>query len=139
MAETLHATCVAYHGHAVLLTGASGQGKSSLGLQLMAFGCKLIADDRTILTVAGGRLTASCPEALRGLIEARGVGILKAGPRASADVVLVVDLDQTEPTRMPPLREITLLGCTLPLIWRSDGPQFAPAILQILKSGWNER
>ncbi|WP_375254807.1 HPr kinase/phosphorylase [Yoonia sp.] len=139
MAETLHATCVAYHGRAVVLTGASGQGKSTLGLQLIALGCDLIADDRTILTVAGGKLTARCPETLQGIIEARGIGLVRAVSQLSAEVALVVDLNQRETARMPPPREITLLGCTLPLIWRSDGPQFVPAILQILKSGWSER
>lgn len=139
MADTLHATCVAYRGRAVLLMGASGRGKSAIGLQLMGFGCDLIADDRTVISVADGQLLARCPDTMKGMIEARGVGILQAEPQLCGEVALVVDLNELETARMPPPREITLLGCTLPLIWRVEGPQFAPAILQILKSGWSKR
>jgi HPr kinase/phosphorylase len=76
---------------------------------------------------------------LRGLIEARGIGILNATPVVSAMVAVVVDLNQTEMERMPQRRHITIAGCDLPLIWRSDGATFPAAILQILKSGWSDR
>lgn len=137
--ETLHATCVALKGQAVVIQGASGAGKSALGLGLMALGCTLIADDRVYLTVQDGAVIAHCPPALAGLIEARGLGILNAVSEPKAKVVLVVDLDQVEPERLPPQRRLTLLGCELPLIYRVDAPQFAPGILQILKAGWSDR
>jgi len=137
--ETFHATCVALKGQAVVIQGASGAGKSALGLGLMAFGCTLIADDRVHLTVRNGAVHAHCPPALSGLIEARGLGILNAVSEPKARVALVVDLDQLEPERLPPQRRIALLGCDLPLIYRVDAPQFAPAILQILKAGWSDR
>ena len=137
--ETFHATCVALKGQAVFIQGASGSGKSALGLGLMALGCALVADDRVHLEVQGGAVNAHCPPRLAGLIEARGVGILNAHFEAKARVVLVVDLDQSEPERLPPQRRFTLLGCDLPLIYRVDAPQFAPAILQILKAGWSDR
>ncbi|MGJ8622899.1 MAG: HPr kinase/phosphorylase [Yoonia sp.] len=137
MAETLHATSVSWHGKAVVITGASGSGKSTLGLQLMALGCDLVADDRTQLDVLDAQLVATCPAALSGMIEARHVGILSARPVPSATVTLVVDMDQTEVNRLPPARKITIMKCVIPLIWRSKGPHFAPAILQILKSGWS--
>ncbi len=139
MAETVHATCVSWQGKAVLITGHAGAGKSTLGLQLMALGCGLIADDRTVLEASDGQVFARCPPTLTGLIEARGIGILTAGAAPSATVHLVVDLDQTEAERLPPRRYNTVLGCNLPLIWRVEGAQFAPAILQILKSGWSDR
>lgn len=139
MTTTFHATCVSWHSKAVLITGQSGSGKSGIGLHLMALGCDLIADDRTKLDVSDGQVVASCPPALGGLIEARGIGILNAGHTPSSAVALVVDLDQTETARLPQQRIFTVLGCDLPLIWRVEGAHFVPAILQILKFGWSDR
>jgi len=93
--ETRHATVVALDGAGVILRGASGSGKSDLALRLLADGWTLIADDRVILTVENDRLVASCPDTLRGMLEVRGIGIVRltTGEWASrADVHLVVDL-----------------------------------------------
>ena len=66
-------------GAALLILGASGRGKSALALGLMAAGATLVADDRTHLHARRRRqLVASAPAAIAGLIEARGIGILKA-------------------------------------------------------------
>jgi len=55
---TIHASCVAVDGKGLLITGASGSGKSALALQLMAFGAHLIADDRVkrMITILGQNL-----------------------------------------------------------------------------------
>ena len=42
----LHATAVAIDGHAVLLRGAFGSGKSDLALRLIDAGARLVADDQ---------------------------------------------------------------------------------------------
>ncbi|MFT7106977.1 MAG: HPr kinase/phosphorylase [Yoonia sp.] len=139
MTTTLHATCVSWHRNAVLISGRSGSGKSGIGLQLMALGCDLIADDRIILKISDGQLIASSQPTLAGLIEARGLGILSAPHVPSATVALVVDLDETETARLPQRRIFTALGCDVPLIWRVESAHFVPAILQILKSGWSDR
>lgn len=131
----IHATCVAFESRAVLLTGASGSGKSALGLNLMALGCVLVADDRTDLTMTGNHLTASCPAPLRGLIEARGVGILQAEPTQKATVTLAVDLDHVEADRFPPQRSVTWLNVTVPLLHKVESGHFAAAILQYLHAG----
>ncbi|MEM9638850.1 MAG: hypothetical protein AAGA94_14475, partial [Pseudomonadota bacterium] len=57
--DILHASCVACQGRAVLILGRSGQGKSGLALQLMAYGADLVADDRTQVTVQDERLWAT--------------------------------------------------------------------------------
>ncbi|HEV8034037.1 HPr kinase/phosphatase C-terminal domain-containing protein [Yoonia sp.] len=137
--HTLHATCVAWDDRAVIITGKSGAGKSALGLQLMALGCKLVADDGVHLMLENGAVVVQAPDTIKGLIEARGIGILNAQVRGRARVVLVVDLDQSEPARLPEARFFEVLGHNLPLIYRVDAPHFAPAILQILKSGWSDR
>lgn len=134
--HTHHATCVCVDGRAGLILGASGSGKSSLALQLAALGAQLVADDRTLLTRTDGGLVASAPTtSFAGCIEARGVGILRLPHVASAPVVLVVDLDQSEDQRLPEPHRVTLLGVTLPCLWRASGPHFAAAVLHCLRSG----
>jgi HPr kinase/phosphorylase len=137
--ETLHATCVALRGQAVVLLGPSGSGKSALALQLMAMGCDLVADDRTLIRRDGDIPVARSPETIAGLIEARGIGILTAETVPSACVKLAVDLASVAQTRLPPAKSIKLAGCDVPLICGLDGPHFAAAILQILKSSLSDR
>ncbi|WP_296427684.1 HPr kinase/phosphatase C-terminal domain-containing protein [Yoonia sp.] len=138
-ATSIHATCVAFDGRAALIKGASGSGKSATGLMLMGLGCALVADDRTVLRRRGDAVMAHCPDAIRGMIEARSVGLLNAACVDDAQVVLVVNLDETEDRRLPERRSVTLLGLDIPLIGHNSGPHFVPAILQILKAGWSNK
>lgn len=138
-AKTIHGTCVALDQKGVLILGAAGQGKSALALQLMAFGCALVADDRVALIKDGSRVLARCPANISGLIEARGIGILTATRLAQSQIALVVDLDQTTTERLPLRQHTRLMECDIALINRIDGPHFVAAILQILKSGWSDR
>ena len=132
-AQILHASCVAVQGRGVLILGRSGAGKSALALQLMAYGADLVSDDRTELTAEGDHLIARPPESIQGLIEARGLGLLQASFAAQTTIALVVDLDQTETTRLPPERQVTLLGISLPLVLAVPQPHFPAAILCYLK------
>jgi len=136
--EVLHATTVAWRRRGVLIRGASGSGKSALGLELLAWGCRLVADDRTEVRAEGGRLLARCPPAIRGLIEARGVGLLEARSVEEAELALVVDLDRTETERLPPWREAAILGLPLPCLHKPATGPIAAAILQYLKAGRRE-
>lgn len=131
----LHAACVALEERAVLITGRSGSGKSALALSLMAFGAALVADDRTVVTFKKGRLSASSPPTIKGLIEARGVGILRARALANAEVVLAIDMDRVETDRLPHQYHVTILGVELPLCLKVEAAHFAPAILQYLREG----
>lgn len=132
----LHGSCVALdEDRAVVITGVSGSGKSALALQLMALGARLVADDKTCVTLRGGALVASAPDTIAGLIEARGVGILRADPVPEARLVLAVDMDREERDRLPHPREIHLLGCPVPLLCCVQAPHFAPALLQMLREG----
>ncbi len=136
--QNIHASCVAYEGRAVLIVGSSGRGKSSLALQLLALGAKLVADDRTVLCVENHEVYASAPDATKGLIEARGVGILKAEYTGPTPVALVVDLEQDETDRLPKPCTTELMGHAIP-IWKNvPAPHFPAAILQYLKVGFLE-
>ncbi|WP_435140565.1 HPr kinase/phosphorylase [Pseudopelagicola sp. nBUS_19] len=94
----LHASCVSFDGRAVLITGVSGCGKSGLALQLMALGASLVSDDQTEIALRDDFLIARAPVAIRGIIEARGLGILNAETVEQARVVLMIDMDRSEKT-----------------------------------------
>jgi HPr kinase/phosphorylase len=127
---------VAAHGGALLILGPSGAGKSSLALQMMALGAQLVSDDQTEVFSAQSGLMARCPAAaIHGLIEARGVGLLRTNPVDQAPVTLVADLSQLEDQRLPPRRQITILHSDLPLVLRALGPHFAAALMLYLQHG----
>lgn len=132
---TIHATTVALNGRAVVITGASGSGKSSLGLNLMALGCELVADDRTILSGGPDGLMANCPPTISGRIEARGIGILNAAPVSAAKVVMLIDLDRQQTERLPESETRSFLGYDVPVFKVAQNGAFPAAILQYLKHG----
>lgn len=132
---TLHATTIAHAGRAALIRGASGSGKSGLALQMIALGARLIADDRTILHHRGDTLIASCPETIRGRIEARGIGILAAPTAGPTRLVLVVDMDTEETDRLPHPQQTEILGTALPLQKKVNLPHFPAALLSYLENG----
>lgn len=131
----LHASAVALDGRGALLLGASGAGKSGLALRLMALGARLVADDRVLLRRGPEGLLASAPAALSGLIEARGVGLLRAEPLAQALLAIAVDLDAAPAARMPHPREITLLDAQLELISGRDVPNLDATLILLLRCG----
>jgi len=128
----VHGSAVALHGRGVLITGASGSGKSSLALTLMAFGATLVADDRTELWTQDDAVWARAPETINGLIEARGTGLLTADAQP-ARVVVVVDMDRIEAQRLPLMHTARYLGLTLPVLHKVESPAWPAAILQYLK------
>ncbi len=131
----VHASAVALAGRAVLICGASGSGKSALALELISRGCGLIADDRTVLRLQDGVPVAACPPAIRGRIEARGVGILAVSPARPAPVGLIVDLDLAPEGRLPPPARRPLCGVAVPLVAGKDVPGLAAAIHVWLTGG----
>ncbi|MFA3920359.1 HPr kinase/phosphorylase [Ruegeria hyattellae] len=131
----IHGSCVAMGGGALLIVGRSGSGKSALALEMMALGATLVADDRVDLTRDRAQVLASAPDPIAGLIEARGIGLLRALPSASMPLSYILDLDCTEAARMPSQAETVLLGCRLPLLGAPNAPNLAAALVQLLKAG----
>jgi HPr kinase/phosphorylase len=87
----IHATAVAIDGCGILLLGPSGTGKSDLALRLIDRGAKLIADDRVDLVDDASRIVLSAPARIKGLIEVRGLGILRFA-NVAAPLVLAIEL-----------------------------------------------
>lgn len=113
----VHATSVEIGGHAVLIRGPSGSGKSDLALRLIDGGAMLVADDQSAITNDGGRLFVGVPDTIAGLLEVRGVGILRMAHRVRAPLALVVDLVQPKDVeRLPEPSSAQLLGVMVPRV-----------------------
>lgn len=94
-----------------------------------------MADDRVVLTpMAEGGLKLSAPDPVAGLIEARGMGILKTEP-VVAYARAVVDLDTVETERLPQPKEIVIAGEPLRLFAKVESPAF-PAMLRLELAGY---
>lgn len=104
----LHASCCARNGRGLLITGPSGSGKSSLVLRLVQRGFALVADDRVVLDGAVG----SAPPALAGILEVRGIGLMRLAYLRHVSLALVVAL--VEGQRLP--NRATHPGTGLPLV-----------------------
>ena len=110
----LHASCVQLGGTGVLLLGPSGSGKSDIALSLIDAGAMLVADDQVRVERCQGRLFAHPAEALVGLLEVRGMGILRLPCCARTPLGLAVELDTVGPwPRLPEPATYELLGISL--------------------------
>lgn len=111
----VHATTVALGGKAVVIRGPSGSGKSDLGVRLIDQGALLVADDQTLLSRRDDTLLAAPPPTIAGLIEVRGVGIVRMPFCADVPVGLVVDLVPAhEVLRLPGPERAEFLGVGVP-------------------------
>jgi hypothetical protein len=134
----LHATTVAAWRHGawrgVLIRGASGAGKSTLALKCIEAGWRLVADDRTLVWSSGGRLFGRAPDALAGLVEARGLGVLPVPHLAWVEIALVVDLAPPDAIeRLPDPAALAVAGASLPVLalWPHDTAALAKLNLSL--------
>lgn len=119
----LHASCAAREGAGVLLLGGPGAGKSDLLLRMIDRGFALVADDQ--VDIDG--LSATPPAALAGLLEVRGLGLLRLPYAAPARLALVVALHRGE--RLPlPARYDDL---DLPMVFVDPWPASAPMLVAL--------
>ncbi len=100
----------------ILIEGPSGAGKSDLALRALQSGFRLVADDRVIVFTSRGRLFGRSPPPLRGLMEARGVGVVGCAEIAFAEVAVLARCTQTpdQIERMPDDGHEAILGAAIP-------------------------
>ncbi len=123
-------------GFGVLIEGPSGSGKSALALQLIALGARLVADDRTRIVERDGWPWLGAPERLAGVVEARGVGLLRVPHLPAVPLRLIVDMGVAEAERLPRPASRAVFGQRIRYIRRVDGPHFAGSIVALSIGGW---
>ncbi|MEO1066333.1 MAG: HPr kinase/phosphatase C-terminal domain-containing protein [Pseudomonadota bacterium] len=96
--QTLHGTLVDVTGNGVLLRGPSGSGKSSIALGLIDHASNtaapvfLVSDDRVVLKRRDDVIVGRAPDAIKGLLEIRGIGIVRMPTLEESTLHLIVDL-----------------------------------------------
>jgi HPr kinase/phosphorylase len=106
--QCMHGSCASKNDDAVLVVGPPGSGKSDLVLRLLARGFELVADDQVRIQEG----VVSCPPELAGLLEVRGLGIMRLPHRPTARLALIVDLAEMA-DRLPFPRLDPVLGCAV--------------------------
>ncbi|MBL1240989.1 MAG: HPr kinase/phosphatase C-terminal domain-containing protein [OCS116 cluster bacterium] len=117
----MHATSIFLDGFGILIGGPSGIGKSALALDLLndAHGFDyvllnsgsnlLIADDQTHIgrdeRGAIAKIVARCPQNIEGMLEVRGLGIIKVPFKSPAPIDLYVEIVDQLPERMPEAKD----------------------------------
>jgi HPr kinase/phosphorylase len=104
---SVHGVLVDVNGVGILMTGASGVGKSECALELVLRGHRLVADDVVEIRRRGEDLVGQASDLIRNLIEIRGLGILNVaelyGVAATRDhkrIELHVELEEWRPDRI---------------------------------------
>ncbi|HWK63917.1 MAG TPA: HPr kinase/phosphorylase [Rhizobiaceae bacterium] len=119
----LHATALLLGDRGLLIQGGSGAGKSTLALALLRRAelagrfARLVCDDQVELAANAGRLVASAPASIAGLVEVHGLSPVSVAYEARAVIDLVVRLvDHSEAPRFQEQDEVALAGCRLPVL-----------------------
>jgi len=128
-----------------LIEGPAGAGKSDLALRALSAGFRLVADDRVLVFASEGRLYGRAPDALAGLIEVRGLGVIPREHLSFARIALCVrcarEPDQVE--RMPDLAPTSILSVDTPTadLWpfEASAPAKLSAMLEHLGARAQER
>ena len=130
--ETLHASCVSIGGRAVLIEGLSGSGKSDLALRLIDRGAALVSDDYTIVRRIDGKLIASAPPNIGGLIEVRGVGLVPMPFENDVPIALIASIATTI-ERLPDLNSTRIVaGVAIPTCLIAPFEASAPIKIEML-------
>lgn len=137
MSQNIHATCVNIDSKGVLILGDSGSGKSDLALRLLTlFSAKLVSDDRTDIFKDLDVIKAKAPNVLKGLLEVRGVGVIKQEYLKESTIDLVIKLTNEKIERMPLPQKCKIEDIDVPMYYinpfESSAPSKIVTILSLL-------
>ena len=130
----MHATCVDVNGSGVLIVGHSGSGKSSLAINLLALGSKLVADDQCELVKKNKKFRVFKPASLPKSIEIRGVGLVSVPMVVETRLDWVVNMDEAEKERMPDLRFTEIDGYKIPTVFGKNMDDLASRIYVLVSN-----
>ena len=130
----MHASCVDVNGSGVLIVGRSGSGKSSLAINLLALGSKLVADDQCELIRKSNGFRISKPASLPKSIEIRGVGLVSVPMVNETSLDWVVNMDEVEKERMPTPRFTEIGGFRVPTVFGKDMDDLASRIYVLVSN-----
>ena len=140
---SIHATAVAVKDRALLITGASGTGKSRTAAQMLALGAGLIADDLVVAQATPTGVHVCAPPNTLAFIEMRGIGLvpvpLVARPIALSTVIeLAIDRDQW-PARLPQTRSVCILGVEVPHLAMPFAEDLGARLMVLMDGGQGSR
>ncbi|MBZ9890889.1 HPr kinase/phosphorylase [Mesorhizobium sp. BR1-1-3] len=121
--ENIHATMVLIGERGILVTGASGSGKTALALALLdhcrqhGLFARLVGDDQLFVEAHAGRLLCRAPATIEGLVEVPGLGPRAVPFEPAAIVDLHVRLTPAgETARFQEDADTSIAGCRVPRI-----------------------
>ena len=137
----VHANALVIGETGLLLRGPSGAGKSMLTLELIAQArlrgdfARLVADDRVQINSKNGRLIARPHPEIAGMIETRGLGLVKKPYEPACILNAIIDLDPASqaPSRYPEESEKKdiLMGISLPRLRIGSNCRWAATVIHI--------
>ena len=130
----IHATCVDINGSGVLILGRSGSGKSSLAINLIALGSKLVADDQCKLVKKNNSFRIFKPASLPNSIEVRGIGLVSVPTVVETRLDWVINMDEAETERMPDLRFTEVGGYRVPTVFGKNMEDLASRIYVLVSN-----
>ena len=128
----LHGTAVSVQGRGLLILGPSGSGKSRLAVEMMSLGAELVADDRVAI-MPGARPVLAAPARWPGLIEVRGLGLIRAPSAPPAPCHAAVDLGEEGGGRLPEHGTIAVGGVDVTCLRWGEGRPYAAALMLYLR------
>lgn len=143
-----HANALRLGAFGVLITGASGAGKSVLALALIergavfGHGAALVGDDYVYLEAVDGRLIAHTAVSIAGAMEIRGAGLFAVEYEEKIALDLVVALGEAG-ERYPQAHMFEALGVEvqclhLPSLGEADGLALCQAVeAALFKTPWH--
>lgn len=129
--NNIHATALVVGDRGILITGASGSGKTALALALLRHAklagrfARLVSDDQVFLDASSSdkassaniKLIARAPASIEGLAELRGIGPVHVPAELSAVIDLVLQIvPLAEFQRLPDSRLFTFEGASVPML-----------------------